>query len=74
MKKITCTFVQIPYNGSIADITVYVVVIIFAIALAFFGTMANGLVIAAYWRNCRLQTLQNFLLIALAMTDLLVTA
>lgn len=63
-----------PYNVGIADITIYTVVSIFSIVLAFLGTMANVLFITAYWHNRRLQTLQNFLLVVLAMADLPGTA
>lgn len=74
MNEITCAFVQMPYNVGIADITIYTVVSIFSVVLAFLGTMANVLVITAYWHNRRLQTLQNFLLVVFAMADLPVTA
>ena len=74
MNKISCHFFQILYSVSIVDKTVYTVVAILSVALAFFGTIANVLVVTAYWRNRRLQTLQNFLLVVLAITDLPVTA
>ena len=74
MNKVSCHFFQILYSVSIVDKTVYTVVAILSVALAFFGTIANVLVVTAYWRNRRLQTLQNFLLVVLATTDLPVTA
>ena len=44
------------------------------ITIALFGTLANGLVILAYYRNPRLRTIQNMIFLYLAITDLSVTA
>ena len=44
------------------------------ITIALFGTLANCLVILAYYRNPRLRTTQNMIFLYLAITDLSVTA
>ena len=49
-------------------------IIIFNILACFCGTLANGLVITAYYRNSRLQTIQNTIFLLLAITDISVTA
>jgi hypothetical protein len=48
--------------------------IVINILLSIFGTVANGLIILAYCRNSRLRTIQNFIFLLLAFTDLSVTA
>ena len=44
------------------------------ITIALFGTLANCLVILAYYRNPRLRTIQNMIFLYVAITDLSVTA
>ena len=44
------------------------------IVASFFGTLANGLVMMAYYRNRRLRTVQNTIYMLLAITDFSVTA
>ena len=44
------------------------------IVISLFGTLANGLVIMAYYRNPRLRTIQNTIFFLLAITDFAVTA
>ena len=44
------------------------------IVASLFGTLANGLVIMAYYRNPRLRTIQNTIFLLLAITDIGVTA
>ena len=44
------------------------------IMISLFGTVANGLVIMAYYRNRRLRTIQNTIFLLLAITDISVTA
>ena len=44
------------------------------IVASLFGTLANGLVIMAYYRNPRLRTIQNTIFLLLAITDVGVTA
>ena len=48
--------------------------VIINIAIALFGSMANSLVIIAYYRNRRLRTIQNTAFLLLAVTDIGVTA
>ncbi len=49
-------------------------VAILNIVIAVFGTLANSLVIMAYYRNHRLQTIHNTIFLLLAITDINVTA
>jgi hypothetical protein len=49
-------------------------VAIINIIIALFGTLANSLVIMAYYRNPRLRTIQNTIFFVLAITDISVTA
>ena len=49
-------------------------VVILNILSSFSGTLANGLVITAYYRNPRLRTIQNTIFLLLAITDISVTA
>jgi hypothetical protein len=49
-------------------------VAIINIIIALFGTLANSLVIMAYYRNPRLRTFQNTIFFVLAITDISVTA
>ena len=44
------------------------------IVIGLFGTLANGLVILAYYRNHRLRNIQNTIFLLLAITDITVTA
>ena len=44
------------------------------IIIALFGTLANSLVIMAYYRNPRLRTIQNTIFFVLTITDISVTA
>ncbi len=44
------------------------------IVISFFGTLANALVIMAYYRDHRLRTIQNRIFFLLAVTDICVTA
>ena len=44
------------------------------IVASLFGTLANGLIIMAYYRNRRLRTVQNTIFMLLAITDFGVTA
>jgi hypothetical protein len=56
-------------------VTIEVITVITCnIALCFVGTVANALIIMAYCRNRRLRTLQNFIFVVLAFTDITVTA
>jgi hypothetical protein len=48
--------------------------VLFNIFISFFGTLANGFVIMAYYRDPRLHTIQNTIFLLLAITDISVTA
>ena len=60
--------------SSVKIIAVTAAVAIINIAISLFGTLANGLVIMAYYRNPRLRTIQNMFFFLLAITDFIVTA
>ena len=51
-----------------------IVIVIVNILVSFFGTVANGLIITAYCQNRRIRNMQNFIFLALATTDINVTA
>ena len=83
----TDTIVQMPSNfiticatsdtvtsSSIKAIAIQTAMAIINIVIALLGTMANGLVIMAYYRNPRLRTIQNTIFLLLAITDIGVTA
>ena len=44
------------------------------VVIGLFGTLANGLIILAYYRNHRLRNIQNTIFLLLAITDIVVTA
>lgn len=69
-----CLLADLSHSSTIANGTFYIVVAIVAIALTIGGSVANILVITAYYCNRRLQILRNFLLVVLAITDIAVTA
>jgi hypothetical protein len=54
--------------------TVHAALAMANITLGVFGTLANSLVILAYYRNPRLRTIQNKIFLFLAITDISVTA
>jgi hypothetical protein len=41
------------------------------IVMPLFGTLVNGLVVMAYYRNPRLRTIQNTIFLLLAITDII---
>jgi hypothetical protein len=51
-----------------------IALIVMSLSSAFFGIIANILVVLSYFKNARLRTLSNIPLISLAFSDLLVTA
>ena len=66
----TATFVVIGIN----EIAIQATVMIVNIVIAFFGTLANGLVIIVYFCNRRLRTHQSTIFLLLAITDFSITA
>lgn len=72
--NMSCLDAIIYRNASIAVISAATVSVILDLLLSVFGTLANGLIIIAYYRNSRLRTVQNTIFILLAITDISVTA
>ena len=70
----TCEVLLVYIPTELKTISLRAAVAIINIVIALFGTLANGLVIIAYYRNPRLQTIQNTIFFLLAVTDLSVTA
>lgn len=70
---IVCIDGEMQFASSKYEIVRDIVIFIINIINAFFGTLANGLVITAYYRNPRLRTIQNVILCLLAITDVTVT-
>ena len=66
------TIMHIPTDTELVELKTAVAIINIIISL--FGTLANGLVIMAYYRNSRLRTIQNTIFFLLAITDFGVTA
>ena len=71
---LTCIDNEILFASSKFEIVAEIVLVIINIVTAFLGTLANGLVIMAYYRNPRLRTIQNKIFCLLAITDISVTA
>jgi hypothetical protein len=71
---ITCVAVRIYFTSNMKVITVQTVILICNILISFFGTLANSLVIMAYYRNPHLRTIENTIFLLLAITDISVTA
>lgn len=69
-----CIDGKIQFASSKYEIVRDIVILIINVINAFFGALANGLVIAAYYRNPRLGTIQNVILCLLAIVDATVTA
>ena len=69
-----CDVWHILLPSDLRVITFQCAMAIMNIVIALFGTLANGLVIMAYYRNPRLRTIQNTIFLLLAITDLAVTA
>ena len=69
-----CGIVHIYIPTSTKVIVLTAAVTIINIFIAIFGTVANSLVIIAYYRNLRLRTIQNTIFLVLAITDISVTA
>lgn len=69
-----CTAAEIYFATTLEIIAAKTVFAVLHIVLSFFGTLANGLVIMAYYRNLGLRTIQNTIFFVLAITDIGVTA
>ena len=67
-------FGYVYFPTSMEAMTIHAALAMVSIIIALFGTLANGLVILAYYRNPRLRTIQNMIFLYLAITDLSVTA
>ena len=71
---ITCDIARVYISTGLTSHALQAVVAIINIVIAFFGTLANGLVILAYYRNSRLRNIQNTIFLLLAFTDIVVTS
>ena len=71
---ITCDIARAYISTGLTSHALQAVVAIINIVIAFFGTLANGLVILAYYRNSRLRNIQNTIFLLLAFTDIVVTS
>ena len=69
-----CKISNIPIPTGPKFIALQAAVAVVNIVIALFGTLANGLVIMAYYRNSRLRTIQNTIFFLLAITDFSVNA
>ena len=52
-------FLALDSSSSIKNVTLQTVLVMINIVASLFGTLANGLIIMAYYRNRRLRTVQN---------------
>ena len=69
-----CDVSRVYISTELKSFAIQGAVAIINIAIALFGTLANGLVIMAYYHNPRLRTIQNTIFLLLAITDFSVTA
>ena len=69
-----CFTFHFHFSTEIKAISLQCAVAIINIAIAFFGTVANGLVILVYHHNPRLRTIQDKVFFLLAVTDIIVNA
>ena len=67
-------FLRIYISNGVKAMSIEAVVAIINIVISLFGTLANGLVIIAYYRNSRLRTVKNTIFFVLALTDFSVGA
>ena len=72
--SLECEVTSIYIPIGIRDAALICAISIINIVIALLGTLANSLVIMAYYRNCRLRTIQNTVFFLLAITDISVTA
>ncbi|XP_028398561.1 cysteinyl leukotriene receptor 2-like [Dendronephthya gigantea] len=72
--KAACDFAASYTLSSINEIAIQAALMIVNIVIAFFGTLANGLVIIVYYRNRRLRTHQTTIYLLLAFADFSITA
>ena len=71
---LTCEVVFVRIPTELKTISLRAAMAFINIVTSLFGTLANGLVIMAYYRNPRLRTIQNTIFFLLAITDFCVTA
>ena len=69
-----CVVTPVHIPAGLKAISLKAAMAIINAAIALFGTLANGLVIMAYYRNPRLRTIQNTIFLLLAVTDIAVSA
>ena len=71
---ISCTSGRVPFAAGKTEIVVKIIVVVVNIVTSVLGTLANGIVMTAYYRNRRLKTIQNTIFLLLAATDISITA
>ena len=67
---ISCTSGKVPFAADKTEIVVKIIVVVVNIVTSVLGTLANGIVMTAYYRNRRLKTIQNTIFLLLAATDI----
>ena len=70
---ISCIGNDIYFAADKTEFFAKIIVAAINIVVAVFGTLANGMVMLAYYRNRRLRTIQNDIFLLLATTDIAVT-
>jgi hypothetical protein len=70
---ISCINGEIHFASDQQEIVAEIVIAVINIVTSLLGTVANSLVIMAYYRNHRLRTVQNTIFLSLAITDIGVT-
>jgi hypothetical protein len=71
--EIYCLNGAVFFSSNAQEIVAKIVIVAMNIFISLAGTVANGLVIMAYYRKPRLRTIQNMLFFVLATTDIGVT-
>ncbi len=70
--RISCIVGTVRFASNGQEIVAEIVLVVINIVTSLLGTVANGLVIMAYYRNPRLRTIQNTIFLLLAITDVCV--
>ena len=71
---LSCITNEILFAVDKTEIVVEIIAVVINIVTSVLGTLANGIVITAYYRNRQLRTIQNTIFLLLAATDISITA
>ena len=74
MSTMICQKIGLYFSASIEIITAHAIITILNMLISLFGIVANGVIIATYYRNARIRTIQNTIFLCLAVTDVGATA